>query len=91
MCVYLRNAIHHCDIICTYSVVVVEILDCRLNNLSGTIDLSQNLELVNIDIARNSISNVVFGNNTKITRFHCAINRLDFIDITALPNLKDLG
>jgi len=68
----------------------LQIIDCSLNNISGTIDLSQNLELVNVDIARNSISNVILGNNTKVTSFCCAINRLEFLDITALPNLKDL-
>lgn len=59
----------------------LEYLYCNRNNLTS-LDLSQNIALIELECQRNFITSLDFSQNTALTTINCQINQLTSIDIS---------
>ena len=67
----------------------IKFLKLQSNNLSS-IDLSQNLELINLNLSYNSLSNETFQNNDSLKYLSINGNQYSSIDLKDKPNLETL-
>ncbi|WP_299334210.1 T9SS type A sorting domain-containing protein [uncultured Psychroserpens sp.] len=70
--------------------LALESLNCADNNLSE-IDLSSNVNLLNIDCSNNTLSELNVENNTALTILNCAGNSISSLDLSANSNLSNLN
>ncbi len=64
-------------------------LDCSNNNIT-TLDLSNNLHLLNLLCSQNQISSLLVGQNSTLAGIYAAYNQLSNIDVSFCPSLSSL-
>ncbi len=62
----------------------------EVQNVFSTLDLSNNINLIEVDCENNYIENLILGNNDELIHLRCSYNTFTDIDLTALINLKYL-
>ena len=65
-------------------------LDCRYNNISGTIDLSRYSELYQVACNNNQISQLILGEHDELIDLWCSNNQLTSLDISGCSALERL-
>ena len=64
-------------------------LDCSNNNITS-LDLSNNLHLLNLLCSQNQISSLLVGHNSTLAGIYAAYNQLSNIDVSFCPSLSTL-
>ena len=65
-------------------------LDCRYNNISGTIDLSRYSKLYQVVCNNNQISQLILGQHNELIDLWCSNNQLTSLDISGCSALETL-
>ncbi|WP_179005828.1 T9SS type A sorting domain-containing protein [Winogradskyella forsetii] len=59
----------------------LEILDCSTNSIES-LDLSNNTELIQIDVTNNNLTTLDLSTNTAFTTLYCASNMIEHLDLS---------
>ena len=65
-------------------------LDCRENQIAGTLDVSRFAELFQLACSYNEISELTLGTHPKLQDIMCQSNQLTSLDVNDLPALETL-
>jgi Leucine-rich repeat (LRR) protein len=68
----------------------LQVLNCSNNTLSS-MDLSDNVNLIDVNCSNNTFSNLDFSSNLTLTTVDCSNNSLSSLDLTVNVNLTNLN
>lgn len=66
-------------------------LDCSQNNLSGSLDVSNNRKLTELNFEFNSVLSIYLDKNVDLVNLFCLANSLSSLDVSMLANLVRLS